>query len=106
MAARTTTPTPIHTACDARRTSVNASPVPAANPKAPKAAASAPSSVPRLAGMKKVTKRTADQRASMIGRGHERRGQSETLQDQHSLDGAQQPADEVETDRREEPAPP
>src|SRR5881398_325360 len=45
---------------------VNARPAPALNPKALNAAAVAPSSVPRLAGTKKVTKRTADHSASMM----------------------------------------
>lgn len=56
---------PIHTTWRPRRTRLKATPSLAAHPRAAKAAALAPSSVPRLAGTKKVAKRTPVPSASM-----------------------------------------
>jgi hypothetical protein len=65
MVPRIPSPRPIHTAWRPRRTRLKASPSLADHPRAAKAAALAPSSVPRLAGTKKVAKRTPVPSASM-----------------------------------------
>jgi len=61
----TSTPSPIHTTCLSRLRRLKASPACAPNPSAAKAAAFAPSSAPRLPGMKKVAKRTAEPSVSI-----------------------------------------
>ena len=95
----------IHPTWRARRTKLNASPAPAPRPMASNAAAFALSKAPRLAGTRKVAKRTPAPSASMtvaVTRSAEiPRKKRITIR----LDRAEQPAGQMEPGRQREPPP-